>query len=176
MDKKVVEDRLFIEQSDNRVKAMHDPSKARITTQPILQTPPEAVDIHAILTKVPHNTLGLFIINAGDLMLIEETEKIILGRHTQESGTTVFVDLTPYGGEQSGISRRHASILSYQDMHHLQDLGSTNGTWLNAVRLPPNSSHMLKNGDMIQLGQVKIQVVFHSLTNKQMSGGQRDNE
>jgi pSer/pThr/pTyr-binding forkhead associated (FHA) protein len=104
----------------------------------------------------------LFIINSGDLLLFERAERITLGRQTQDAETSISVDLTPYGSEHSGVSRRHAVILVYQDMHLLQDLSSTNGTWLNAVRLPPGSSHMLRNGDMIQLGQIRMQVVFHS--------------
>ena len=104
-------------------------------------------------------------------MLIEKAERVTLGRDMEDAGTSISIDLTPYGGAQSGVSRRHAVILVYQDMHLLQDLGSTNGTWLNAVCLPPQGSHVLKSGDMIQLGQIRMQVVFHGSKPSQGSGG-----
>jgi hypothetical protein len=167
-------DGTFRSKSDNKGRgqaATPDQSDARITTQQLLPVPAETVDIHSTLAKVPPGTLGLFIANSGDLILIERVERIILGRHLEDAGTSISLDLTPYGGMQSGVSRRHAVILIYQDMHILQDLGSTNGTWLNAVRLPPNSSHMLKNGDMIQLGQVRLQAVFHGSKPGQIPAG-----
>jgi pSer/pThr/pTyr-binding forkhead associated (FHA) protein len=111
----------------------------------------------------------LFIVNSGDLILIERVERIILGRQLEDAGTSISLDMTPYGGVESGVSRRHAAILIYQDMHVLQDLGSTNGTWLNAIRLPPNSSHVLRNGDVIQLGQIRCQAIFHSSKHSQVS-------
>ncbi len=147
----------------------HDKSKARRTTQQLLAAPPERVDIDFALEKVPPDTLGLFIANTGDLVLIEKAEMVTLGRHREDTGTLISLDLTPYGGAQSGVSRRHAVIMVYQDTYLLQDLGSTNGTWLNAVCLPPHSSHMLKNGDMIQVGQIRLCVVFHGSKPVQLS-------
>jgi hypothetical protein len=161
LDRKLAEGTDSKAKSNNKEAEAHDKSKVRITTQPVLATPPEVADISSTLAKVPPDTLGLFIMNSGDLLLVERAERVTLGRDVEDAGTSISIDLTPYGGAQSGVSRRHAAILVYQDMHVLQDLGSTNGTWLNAVCLPPNSSHMLKNGDMIQLGQIRMQVIFH---------------
>ena len=70
------------------------------------------------------------------------------------------------------VSQFHARVvLTPKGTALVEDLGSTNGTWLNAVCLPPHSSHMLKNGDMIQLGQIRMQVVFHGSKPSQGSGG-----
>lgn len=172
MDEKPVEDRTSKDKSSNSGEAdAHDKSKVRITTQPVFAAPSEVVDIDSMLAKVPPDTLGLFIMNSGDLVLITKADRVTLGRQTEDAGTSISFDLTPYGGAQSGVSRRHAVILVYQNMHLLQDLGSTNGTWLNAVCLPPHSSHVLKNGDMIQLGQVRMQVVFHRSKPDQVLSG-----
>jgi len=138
-----------------------DKSKVRITTRRVVAAPPEAVDINTMLSNVPPDALGLFIVNSGDLVLIEKAQRVTLGRQMEDAGPSIAIDLTSYGGAQAGVSRRHAVILVYQDMHLLQDLGSTNGTWLNAVCLPQNGSHVLRSGDMIQLGQIRIQAVFH---------------
>ncbi|MBN1312137.1 MAG: FHA domain-containing protein [Anaerolineae bacterium] len=164
MDEKPAEDRAYIDGTNSKGKdetGIPDKSKARITTQPVCIAPPENIDINSILAKVPPGAFGLFIVNSGDLLLVERVERITLGRQAEDAGTAISIDLTPYGGEQSGVSRRHAVILVSQDMYLLQDLGSTNGTRLNAVNMLPNSSQVLRSGDMIQLGLIRIQVVFH---------------
>lgn len=174
MNERPAEDRTSKDESSNKGKDeadAHGKSKARITTQPALAAPREDVDIDSLLAKVLPGTLGLFIVDAGDLVLVERAEEVTLGRQTEDAGTLISVDLTPYGGAKLGVSRRHAAILISQDMYFMQDLGSTNGTWLNEARLPPHISRTLKNGDMIRLGQIRIHVVFHSPKSGQGSGG-----
>ncbi len=40
------------------------------------------------------------------------------------------------------------------------DLDSANGTYVNGKRLNPNVEHTLKNGDVVALGKLKIQVLL----------------
>ena len=49
------------------------------------------------------------------------------------------------------ISRRHARFIRKSDGVYIEDLGSTNGTFLNGVRL--SSPHILRHGDLITLAQ-----------------------
>ncbi len=53
--------------------------------------------------------------------------------------------------ESSGVSRRHAQITIQGDQCTLEDLGSSNGTFLNGERL--TQPRRLRNGDVIRLGQ-----------------------
>jgi pSer/pThr/pTyr-binding forkhead associated (FHA) protein len=39
-------------------------------------------------------------------------------------------------------------------------VGSANGTFLNGQRLTPYLPHVLKDGDELQMGTVKLQVVL----------------
>lgn len=135
--------------------------KARITTVKVADVQLEALDITPKLAKVPPDALGLFVMNSEQPVLIKGAQRVTLGRRI-EGGTPVSIDLTDYGAALLGVSRQHAAILVSQDMYLLQDLGSTNGTWLNEVRLPPHIPRTLKNGDMIRLGQLRIYVVFHA--------------
>jgi diguanylate cyclase (GGDEF)-like protein len=51
--------------------------------------------------------------------------------------------------DDDSVSRRHASIES-RDLHHfISDLGSTNGTYVNDVRV---DEHKLRDGDSIHIG------------------------
>lgn len=134
----------------------------RVTTQRIATTQLEPVDIEPILAEVPPDALGLYIVDFRYLVLIEGAQSITLGREMDIEEASVRIDLTPYQGAPLGVSRRHAVIEISQNMCTVQDLGSTNGTWLNEARLPSYVSRMLNSGDMVRFGQVKTCVVFHS--------------
>ena len=53
------------------------------------------------------------------------------------------------------ISRSHAAIGFDADGFFVQDLGSTNGTWLNGG---PAQRAVLKHGDTIQMGKLTLAV------------------
>lgn len=51
------------------------------------------------------------------------------------------------------LSRRHASIeVQFGGLVMVTDLGSTNGSFLNDKRLPPNVAMPMKSGDKVRLG------------------------
>ncbi len=52
--------------------------------------------------------------------------------------------------DDDSISRRHASIECDNGQYRIKDLGSTNGTFVNEVRI--GSSHPLSTGDRIRIG------------------------
>lgn len=54
--------------------------------------------------------------------------------------------------DQGGVSRRHAEIRYSAGQYVLRDLGSSNGTFINDVRLQANSSYVLKQKDVIRFG------------------------
>jgi len=51
------------------------------------------------------------------------------------------------------VSRDHAMIVRRGDEHHLDDLGSLNGTYVNRRRI---ESHQLVDGDELQIGKYKL--------------------
>jgi pSer/pThr/pTyr-binding forkhead associated (FHA) protein len=61
-----------------------------------------------------------------------------------------------------GLSRRHAMVVRADNGYALVDLGSTNGTWLNDVRLMPNRLYPLRNGDQVRLGRLALSIYFYS--------------
>ncbi|RMI27496.1 MAG: FHA domain-containing protein [Calditrichaeota bacterium] len=56
------------------------------------------------------------------------------------------------------ISRDHARIVWENEQYSLTDLGSRNGTALNNRRLSPNHPYPLKTGDVILIGEYRIEV------------------
>ncbi|MFN8467826.1 MAG: FHA domain-containing protein [Caldilineaceae bacterium] len=77
----------------------------------------------------------------------------LIGREDQVSGIYPDVDTTRSEGDAAGVSRRHAEIVQQSDQWFLQDLNSTNGTFINNQRVAPHSRQALQSGDQIRLGK-----------------------
>ena len=112
------------------------------------------------------NSISIFVDNSDEPLLLEVTNQAILGRYVPESTSQPRVDLTPYGAVEKGVSRMHAVIRRTATGLTVQDLSSSNGTWLNSVRLQPYVPAALKPGDRLLLGQILIEIVFEDRTAK----------
>jgi hypothetical protein len=91
---------------------------------------------------------------------VQIRSEIVLGRVTEQAEQTTYINLTPYGGEDLGVSRRHARLLRDGQEVYLMDLKSTNGTKLNGEPLPASVEKRVRDGDEITLGQMLIYVYF----------------
>jgi hypothetical protein len=58
--------------------------------------------------------------------------------------------------QDNEVSRRHAVIRPLQEGLEIQDLGSTNGTWVNERRV--GGPTVLRPGDVLRLGQFTFEV------------------
>jgi pSer/pThr/pTyr-binding forkhead associated (FHA) protein len=54
------------------------------------------------------------------------------------------------------VSRRHAVIQKVKDDYFIEDLGSTNGTFLNGQQVPPGKYMRLTAKDMVRIGRTEI--------------------
>lgn len=54
------------------------------------------------------------------------------------------------------VSREHAQVVQRNDEYFLEDLGSTNGTYVNGVRV---KKCLLRNNDQIEIGEARIHYV-----------------
>ncbi len=96
--------------------------------------------------------------DSGSRIELPLSKEIILGR--LDAGRAVFpdVDLTNEQGMEMGVSRRHARIVRRGNQVFLEDLGSLNGTFLNATRLAPELPYPVKEGDQVQLGKLILTI------------------
>jgi hypothetical protein len=82
-----------------------------------------------------------------------------IGRWDADSGIFPDVDLDQDDPEAK-VSRRHARILRQNGKYYIEDLGSTNGTFVNrGRRLLPGHRHALQSGDEIIVGKTFLK--FH---------------
>ena len=75
---------------------------------------------------------------------LSQTKVVTVGR---QPGIYLLIDHT-------SVSRRHAEISYANGQYILRDLGSTNGTYINGVRLEAESVYILKQNDEIRFGKI----------------------
>lgn len=125
---------------------------------------PDELDIgpnlSALLDGLKPGAVAFHVPGNIDPIIIEGEEKIFLGRRASESDRSITVDLTDSDGVQMGVSRRHAALIINEDGFFVEDLGSTNGTFLNEDQLAPESRHVLHNGAQLRLGRLIVLVYF----------------
>ena len=85
----------------------------------------------------------LFFLESSTEFEITDTE-VIIGR---DPGVDVPV-------QSPAVSRRHARLVKVEGGYTIEDLGSSNGTFVNGVRL--EKRHQLKSGDQIRLGKTIV--------------------
>ena len=96
--------------------------------------------------------------STGKQFLLSDTEAQI-GRWDADGGIFPDVDLDTDDPEAK-VSRRHARITVNNGQYFLEDLGSTNGTFINrGKRLPPGQRQALCDGDEIIVGKTFLR--FH---------------
>ncbi len=88
-------------------------------------------------------------------------QEFVLGRKA-DGVSEALVDLTNPDGFAMGVSRRHAMIRSGENGYVIIDLNSSNGTWFNGKILLPTQQYDLPSGGLIQLGRLKLVVIYNS--------------
>ena len=87
-------------------------------------------------------------------------DESLIGRWDADGGIFPDVDLDQDDPEAK-ISRRHARVLIQSDQFFIEDLGSTNGTFVNrGQRLLPGNRHPLNQGDEIIVGKTFLKFVL----------------
>lgn len=106
---------------------------------------PKSKSVHASLIVERGESIGSEFPIASDEALI--------GRWDADNGIFPDIDLDRHDPEAK-VSRRHARILHNDGQYAIEDLGSTNGTFVNrGRRLIPGNSQLLKDGDEIIVGK-----------------------
>ena len=95
--------------------------------------------------------------SGATLNLTPGKNEYLIGREDPVSGSFPDVDLVPYGGEEGGVSRRHAQILRRGGQFSIEDLNSVNYTFVNRQKVAPGTPHPLQDGDEVRLGRVVLQ-------------------
>jgi ribosomal protein L40E len=104
--------------------------------------------------------IALWVRNEPKPVLIDIGRGHVLGRRTSASDPPDLVDLTEYGAYRLGVSRRHSQFECTEAGCIVIDLGSSNGTWVNGLRLEPYQPAHVKSGDRINLGRMEFSIGY----------------
>jgi diguanylate cyclase (GGDEF)-like protein len=104
---------------------------ATVVGAPAYKKPETAQAKSAYLTVIAGN-------RAGEMFKLAQ-EETVMGRGPQ---STIHLD-------SDGVSRKHARVVRQGDDFVLEDLQSTNGTWVDEKRV---TFHKLEDGDRVQVG------------------------
>jgi len=117
--------------------------------------------------RVAYPQLGswmtLQLIESGRFIPLLEKDEFTLGRISEGQPIMPDIDLSPYRAYENGVSRLHAIIKRRNEKAFIMDLDSSNGVYVNGIKLTPNEEYPLKHGDIVSLGKLKIQVLLKNL-------------
>ncbi|MDH5507855.1 MAG: FHA domain-containing serine/threonine-protein kinase [Anaerolineae bacterium] len=107
------------------------------------------------------NPVSLHFVDTGQILYLKSDGEYTIGRAHKQQAVIPDIDLSPFNAYQWGISRLHAKVNLNNKKVEIMDLGSSNGTWQSGKKLKPNRAYELKHGDVVMLGQLKIQVLIY---------------
>jgi hypothetical protein len=126
---------------------------------PVITPPAPVVSPPAPATARSALAPGRLILQPGGVALnFPAAAEAVVGRADPVSNFTPTLDLGPYGALENGVGRRHVRIFVQQGGVFVEDLDSTNGSFLNNTRLTPRQPQPLRTGDELRVGTLKLRV------------------
>lgn len=125
------------------------PEEAPVAEQPAVGAQPPVA---------PPAVMAKLITDEGvEIKLDFETKsELLIGRADPVSRIFPDIDLTPHGGYEAGVSRKHCIIRYASGQFTVEDLESTNGTKLNGRFIQPKAPQPLNDGDELMLGALRL--------------------
>jgi pSer/pThr/pTyr-binding forkhead associated (FHA) protein len=81
--------------------------------------------------------------------LMGQRKGVVIGRDIDQSDVVL---------PHTTVSRRHARLLLAGGVLQVEDLGSTNGTSVDGVRVPAGKRRPLQSGAMLKIGEITLAV------------------
>jgi len=108
------------------------------------------------------SSLQLKVLSSGRMVQLPDAPEVLIGRYDPAHNIYPDLNLTPDGGLDGGVSRRHCKIHRQGGVYLVEDVGSANGTFVNGRRLTAYLPNEIKDGDSLQLGGIKLVVSIKS--------------
>jgi len=105
--------------------------------------------------------VSLHMVESGQIISLAGQNEFTLGRISEGQPIMPDVDLTSFNAYANGVSRLHCVIRREDKTTSIMDLGSSNGTYQNGIKLSPQIKTSIYHGDIISLGKLKIQILIN---------------
>ncbi len=134
----------------------YDTSPIPAPVSKVRRQPPKVRDADPTLP----GPLYVRIMSSGRKVRVSFVSEAYIGRLDADHDIFPDLDLTPDAKPEDGVSRRHCKVHRRGSVYMVEDVGSANGTFLNGLRLNPHLLHVLKDGDELQLGRIKLEIII----------------
>ncbi len=124
-----------------------------------LMTPvPPARPTTIPVVPMASQVVELLHVQSGQRFKLDGRSEFLVGRPDPVTGTTPEINLGPLDVQRS-LSRRHAKVLREGDRYSMrEEVGTLNGSWVNAARAKPGETIGFKPGDTLRFGTVELEV------------------
>jgi hypothetical protein len=148
-------------QQVQQIQPVYTPASATSVGVPMADEPPPPLEtvlaMAAERNEAPGpNVHATLIIERGAAVGKEfslTSDETFIGRWDADNGIFPDVDLDTHDPEAK-VSRRHARVILKDGVYSVEDLGSTNGTFINrGRRLLPGNPNILNDGDELIIGK-----------------------
>ncbi|MEH1924226.1 FHA domain-containing protein [Nostoc sp.] len=140
------------------------PTPPPLEPEPISEaevSPPPATTTTAARTQLQQVTARLIHVQSDRLIELPQNLSVV---HIGKPNDRIPPDIDVSGFTNSEIvSRIHADIRVEGDAHYVEDVGSSNGTYINNLPLLPGNRHRLRPGDRISLGKGDLMTFLFQL-------------
>src|SRR5258708_398716 len=111
--------------------------------------------------KLGRADVAIYVGESDMPIIVPLVKDLLLGRFSPGSAEPqAYVDLSSYNAMDQGVSRKHVMLRRLGTDIVAVDVESTNGTWLNGIRLTPNQPITLRSADRLLLARLALQVYF----------------
>jgi hypothetical protein len=110
--------------------------------------------------SVAPQNLALRHIASGQILLLDAArDEFLVGRPDPVTGTQPEINLGPFDANRT-LSRRHAKILREGVIYSVrEEVGTTNGTFVNGERIKTGTAVPLKPRDRLRFGSIEVELV-----------------
>jgi len=115
--------------------------------------------IDQYVREIPEHGVAIYRTNFMYPFAVRQDNDFIIGRKA-EGAPDGLLDLAPLEGYIMGVSKQHVRIQGVGNGYQITDLGSTNGTWVNDVRLTANQPATLPNAARVRMGRMELYFIY----------------
>jgi pSer/pThr/pTyr-binding forkhead associated (FHA) protein len=102
--------------------------------------------------------IALWVLQKNNRIIFDISRPMTLGRMDPDDGVFPEIDLGPYNAKDLGVSREHLVLSLNGDRIVAMDKDSANGTLLNGEKLKPHEDYLIRDGDELTLGLLRLKV------------------
>src|ERR1041385_6504815 len=86
--------------------------------------------------------------------------ELVIGRFETNDIGPLCLNLSPFRAIDQGVSRRHAKVKHTDSGWWIEDIGSSNGTWLDGEQLAPFEPRQIQANSHLLLAQLECYVIL----------------